>query len=152
MLITEAEKMYKVWNKTSRGIWLYNKIPEIILLCEASTDSFFFLLSQRCCLSLFSACTLVYWWVFDNITLENVPNYYVLTLLLDWNESAYEGRINRERFALFTVLDYLAPWMLFFIKSKNRFSEIGGKKKKCKSWSDLVLCRLRMRWTWTVDT
>lgn len=89
MLLTEAEKMYKVWNKTSMGVWLYNKIPEIILLCEASTDSFFFyLLSQRCCLSLFSACTLVYWCVFDNITLENVPNYSVLTLLLDWNLSA----------------------------------------------------------------
>lgn len=49
---------------------------------------FFYLLSQRCCLSLFSACTLVYWCVFDNITLENVPNYSVLTLLLDWNLSA----------------------------------------------------------------
>lgn len=47
MLLTEAEKMYKVWNKTSRGVWLYNKIPEIILLCEASTDSFFLIYYLR---------------------------------------------------------------------------------------------------------
>lgn len=65
MLLTEAEKMYKVWNKTSRGVWLYNKIPEIILLCEASTDFFFlFIISEvlfKSILSLYFGVLMCFW-------------------------------------------------------------------------------------------
>ena len=58
--------MYKVWNKTSRAVWLHNKIPEIILLCEASTDSvfFFFLISEvlfKSILSLYFGVLMGFW-------------------------------------------------------------------------------------------
>lgn len=48
------------------GVWLYNKIPEIILLCEASTDSFFFLfiISEvlfKSILSLYFGVLMCFW-------------------------------------------------------------------------------------------